>query len=285
MQDFDAQAAAFGARIEDELKSGTLNFPTSFDATLRIKKLVDDPDSSLDNIARAVMAEPVLSARLVRIANTIAMNPYGRKIDDVANAVRRVGLSAVRSVAFAVSAEQLAQDHRSRNMRIIASGLWMHSVDVACWAHAIAKDVKTVPADTALFAGMMVDIGQFYLVSRASEFPAMESNIDRFSEFVAIWSDPIGRAILENFGLPDLVLDAYNYEDPYGGAWPPTTLSDVVFTATLACETPNPFDSLLGGRRGRWESLLADPMPVERLDALMKDVREGRQEMLAAISG
>ncbi len=285
MQDFDAQAAAFGARIEDEIKSGQLNFPTSFDVTLRVKKLADDPDSSLGEIAKVVSAEPVLSARLVRMANTVAMNPYGRTVDSVNAAVQRVGLAAVRSLAFSVAAEQMAQDHRSRNMRIIASGLWMHSVDVACWSHAIARDVKTVPADTALFAGMMVDIGQFYLVSRASEFPAMESNIDRFGEFVAIWSDPIGRAILEAFGLPDLVLDAYNYEDPYGGNWPPATLSDVVFTATLACETPNPFDSLLGGRRGRWESLLTDPMPVERLDALMADVREGRQEMLSAISG
>lgn len=285
MQDFDAQAAAFGARIENELKSGSLNFPTSFDASLRIKKLVDDPNSSLDAIARVIMAEPVLSARLVRMANTVAMNPYGRTVDDVGTAVRRMGLSAVRSVSFAVASEQLAQDHRSHNMRIMASGLWLHSVDVACWAHAIAKDLKTVPPDTALFAGMMVDIGPFYLVSRASEFPAMENHIDRFTEFVEIWSDPVSRAILKNFGLPDLVLDAYNYDHASGGTWPPKTLSDVVFTATLACETPNPFDSVLGGRRGRWESLLSDDMPIERLDALMEDVREGRQEMLAAIAG
>ena len=285
MQDFDAQAASFGARIEDELRSGSLNFPTSFDASLRIKRLVDDPDSSLEDISKVVKAEPVLSARLVRLANSVALNRSGHTIDDVGTAVQRVGLNLVRSLAFSVAAEQLAQDHRSRNMRIIASGLWMHSVDVAAWSHAIARDVKSVKPDTAMFAGMMVDIGQFYLVSRASEFPAMESNIDRFGEFVAIWSDPIGGAILESFGIPDLVLDAYNYEDPYGGTWPPQSLSDVVFAATLACESPNPFDTLLGGRRGRWESLLTDPLPVERLEALKKAASDGRHEMFAAIAG
>lgn len=285
MQDFDAQAKTFGARIEQELRSGELNFPTSLDVTLRIKRVADDPEASLADIARVVSVEPVLSARLVHLANSALMNPYGREVDNVATAVQRVGLAQVRSLAFSVAAEQLAKDDRSRNMRIIASGLWMHSIDVASWAHSIAREVGTVPPDTALFAGMMVDIGQFFLVSRASEFPAMEGNIDRFAEFVSIWAEPVGRAVLETFGLPDLVVDAYNYDDPYGGVWPPQSLFDVVFTATLACESPNPFDNLLGGRRGRWESLLTSSVPVERLEAIKASARQGRLDMLSAISG
>ncbi len=285
MDDFDKQAADFGELIEAELKSEKLHFPTALDVTLRIKRLADDPDSSLQDIAKVVAAEPVLSARLVRIANSAALNPSGRAIDNVATAVQRVGLATVRSAALAVAAEQLAGDQRSRNMKIIASGLWMHSVEVASWAHSIAREVKTVSADSALFAGMMIDIGQFYLVARASEFPAMEQNIDRFGEFVSIWSEPIGRAILELFDLPETVLDAYTYADPSGGVWPPKSLFDVVFAATLACETPNPFDSLLGGRRGRWESLLDDEIPITQLDTIKAAAKAGREEMMSVIAG
>lgn len=285
MQDFDAQAGAFGARIEKELKSASLNFPTSLDVTLRIKRMADDPDVSLNQIATLVSAEPVLSARLVKMANSALLNPYGREITSVSAALQRVGLSLVRTLALSVAAEQLASDDRSLAMREIAAGLWRHSVDVASWAHAIAREVGGVQPDTALFAGMMVDIGQFFLVARASEFPAMASDVDSFGEFVSIWSEPVGRAILESFGLPDLVLDAYNYEDPYGGEWPPRSLSDVVFTATLASETPNPFDTVLGGRRGRWESLLESSMPIERLDAIKLAATEGRNAIHAAMAG
>ena len=59
----------------------------------------------------------------------------------------------------------------------------------------------------------------------------------------------------------------------------------MVFTATLASETPNPFDTVLGGRRGRWESLLESSMPIERLDAIKLAATEGRNAIHAAMAG
>lgn len=286
MHDFEAQSQAFSQQIEAELDDGRLNFPTSLDVSLRIKHLADDPDSSLDQIATVVRAEPVLSAKVVRMANAVLLNPYGAQVADVNTAVKRIGLAALRCLAFAVAAEQLAQDHRSKNMRLIASGLWMHSVDVASWSYAIARHLRTVNPDTAMLAGMMVDIGQFFLLARASAYPALEENLDRFAEFVAVWNEPVGRAILEVFELPEDVLDAFEYENPYGGSWPPASLGDVVLVATLAAETPNPFDAVLGARRRPelFESCIAS-IGKDKLDALLAEARAGKQEMLAAVCG
>ncbi|HRP98000.1 MAG TPA: HDOD domain-containing protein [Rhodocyclaceae bacterium] len=285
MHDFDSQLAAFSERIEHELLEGRLNFPTSLDVSMRIKRLADDPESSLDDIARVVRAEPVLSAKAVRMANAVMMNPYGPQITSVVDAVRRIGLASLRCLAFAVSAEQLAQDHRSHNMRLVASGLWMHSVDVACWSHAIAREVASAPPDTAMFAGMMIDIGQFFLLARATDYPAMESNIDRFAEFVGLWNEPVGRAVLEVFDLPASVLDAFDAENPYGGSWPPADLADTVFVASTASDVPNPFDNLLGMSRPGLAGIGATGIDEQRLGELLATVRAGRQEMLAAVCG
>src|SRR5690606_24603694 len=159
MQEFEQQALAFAAQIEEELQEGRVNFPTALDVSLRIKRLADNPESTLDEIAAVVKAEPVLSAKAVRMANAVLLNPYGTPVTAVNDAVKRIGLSALRCLAFAVAAEQLAQDHRSRQMRLVASGLWMHSVDVAAWSYAFARHLRTVSPDTAMLAGMMVDIG------------------------------------------------------------------------------------------------------------------------------
>lgn len=284
MQEFEAQTQAFSEQIEAELEDGRLNFPTSLDVSLRIKRLADDPDSSLDSIAAVVKAEPVLSAKVVRMANAVLLNPYGAQISDVNTAVKRIGLAALRCLAFAVAAEQLAQDHRSKHMRLIASGLWMHSVDVASWSYALARKLRTVNPDTAMLAGMMVDIGQFFLLARSSAYPALEENLEQFSEFVAVWNEPVGRAILEIFELPEDILDAFEYENPYGGSWPPASLGDLVFIATLAAETPNPFESVLGirNRPELFESCIAS-IGKERLEALLEDARAGKHEMLAAV--
>jgi HD-like signal output (HDOD) protein len=285
MELFEQQAEAFSQRIEQEILEGRLNFPTSLDVSMRIRKLAADPKASLDDIAQVVQAEPVLSAKTVRMANAVMMNPYGTPITNVKDAVSRIGLSTLRCLAFAVSFEQLAQDHRSRNLRLVASGLWMHSVNVACWASAIARELKVSQPDTALFAGMLVDIGQFFLLARATDYPAMESNIDRFAEFVNTWHQPVGRAILEALSLPDSIVDAFRYEDPYGGSWPPKDLADVLFIAAMASETPNPFDNLLGIHR---PSLLESGIPgvdTDTMADLLASAESHRRALLSTVCG
>jgi len=286
MHDFEAQELAFGDRIEEELDRGQLSFPTSLDVSLRIKRLADSSASTLDEIANVVRAEPVLAAKVVRMANAVALNPFGPPTSNVHDAVGRIGLSALRCLAFAVAAEQLAADHRSRNLRLVASGLWMHSVDVAAWSYALARELKVANPDTAMFSGIMVDIGQFFLVARAADYPALEINLDRFAELVATWSEPVGRAILEVFELPDLVLDAFDYENPYGGSWPPADLADLVFVASLAAETPNPFETLLGIKR-RPALLDISTSGVDRavLSALLERAKIERQHVLSAVCG
>lgn len=286
MDDFELQLAAFSTQIEQELAERRLSFPTVLELSLRIKQLADDPDASLHDIAAAIRGEPVLSAKTVRMANTVLLNPFQAKINSVNDAVARIGLAAVRCLAYAVAAEQLAKDHRSPRMRLIASGLWLHSLDVASWAYALASHLKIGSADSALLAGIMRNIGQFYLLAKASDFPALERDLDRFAEFVAAWDQPIGRDILEIFEIPESILDAVDESNLYAEAWPPSDLNDLLFIATLAAETPNPFETLLGNTR-RPDLLKACLAGVEEdeVESVFKAAREIKDEILAAVCG
>ena len=283
MQNFEIQAQAFAERIQEELAEGRLNFPTVLDVSIRIKKLADDPDSTLDQIASVVKAEPVLSAKVVRMANAVAMNPYSVPVTSVNDAVRRVGLSALRCLAFAVAAEQLAQDHRSKSMRLIASGLWMHTVEVAAWAYALARKLRVVNPDQALFAGMMVDIGQFFLLARASAFPALEQNLPLFGEFVMKWNEQVSRAILEIFELPEEILDALQNEQAYGGHWPPAVLSEILHLARIACKSANPFSEMSSAQADASLASGESSIAPETIEELLESVKTERDQILAAI--
>jgi HD-like signal output (HDOD) protein len=281
MQDFEAQTRAFAGQIETELEAGHLNFPTSMDISLRIKDLADDPDSSIDDIVAVVRAEPVLSAKAIRMANAMLLNPYGAHITSLNQAVRRIGLAALRCLAFAVAAEQLTQDHRSPPLRQMAAQLWRHSIDIASWSYAFAHHLRTVNPDTAMLAGLMVDIGQFLLLSRVSAYPALEGNLTRFAEFVSVWHEPISCSVLEAFELPDDIIDALDYENAYDGEWPPANLRDTVRVAMMAAETPNPFDTLLKITL----PLEIEGIDNERLEALLEKALPGKQSMVDAICG
>jgi HD-like signal output (HDOD) protein len=280
MQDFEAQTRALAAQIEQELEEGHLNFPTSMEISLRIKQLADDPNSSVDDIVAVVCTEPVLSAKVIRMANAMLLNPYGARITSVNNAVKRIGLAALRCLAFAVAAEQLVQDNRSPLLRKIATDLWRHSADIASWAYAFAHHLRAANPDTAMLTGMMADIGQFFLLARVTSYPTLESNIDRFFEFMAVWKDPISRSVLEAFELPSDIIDALDNEAFCEEGWPPQTLHDIVQAAILASSAPNPIKSKKPSAHD------GDPwFDPQQFSALLDATRSGKDSMLNAIYG
>lgn len=283
MEEFQSQIDAFAEQVQQELREGVLSFPTVFDLSLRIKALADNPDSSLAEIASAVKAEPVLAAKVIRMANTLSMNPYRGEISGLKEAIARIGLSTLRCLAFAVAAEQLARDHRSRQMRLVATGLWMHAIDVASWAFAFARERDRPNPDGAMLAGLMLDIGQFYLLARAARYPALEGDMPRFAELVTLWDEPVRTAVLEAFDLPEVIIDACAADPMAHSAWPPETMGDLVFLATLAAEAPNPFDTLLGSTR-RPELLATSLGDIDRdaFQALVDTARATRHELIAA---
>lgn len=282
MPDIDAQIQAFSEKLDEELREGALSFPTAWEVSRRIKELADRHDSSLEDMVAVVRAEPVLSAKVVSMANTVSRSSFARPITNVSDAVRRIGTAALRCLAFAVAAEQLCRDNRTVAVRLIASSLWLHAVDVAAWSYALSRKLKVANPDTAMFGGMMMSIGQFFLVSRVAECPALEADTARFSEFVTQWQEPVAHALLQAFELPESLVESVRPQQAYTGAFPPATLSEVLTFSSLVCEAPNPFVTMTGE-----PCHLADTPGIDRdsLAELLDSVRADRQQIFAAVRG
>ena len=94
---------------------------------LRVRKAIDDPDCHIDAAAKLVAAEPLLSARVVAMANSVAYNRAGREITDVRTAVVRMGFRTVRSLATALVTRQMAGGPASPGSQELAAKLWEHT--------------------------------------------------------------------------------------------------------------------------------------------------------------
>ena len=104
--DLKAQRFQMLEDIAKEL-SGEVVFPTYFDAVLRLRKVLQDPNETIGGIATAVSLEPLISAKLLHLANSVAFNPQGNQVVDLKSAVSRLGLNAVRSAALSIVMAQL----------------------------------------------------------------------------------------------------------------------------------------------------------------------------------
>jgi hypothetical protein len=215
--------------IAGEAQRGELAFPTSVDATLRLQRALSDPECHLDSAARLVEAEPLLAARTVAIANSVGFNRAGRDVTSVGAAVQRVGFRTLGALAAAVIVRQLAGQIADPALRAKADQLWQHSAHVAALARVIAVRVSGVDPDTAMFAGIVHEVGGFYLLSRAAGFPGL---VDDFAdEWIEHGEVAVGRGVLLRLGVPAPVTGAI--EALWNGlrALPPETLGDTLLLA------------------------------------------------------
>ena len=233
-------AFQFLQAIAADLGRQKVTFPTLSRATIKIRTVLGQPDLDADRLAQVISTEPLLAARLVQMANSAALNPGGRPIGDVRNAILRVGIVAVKSVAVAVAMEQLRADARSPAFQPFAEAAWRHSIDVAAVAFVLAKRLSRINPDEALFAGLVHDIGHFYLLSKAQNYPELQRDPGELQAILAEWHPSIGRAVLHEFQLSEGVLDAVAEHENAHYRMPLRSLPDLVTLSNLVCGATNP---------------------------------------------
>lgn len=160
-------------QIAEEASRGDLVFPTNTALMLKIRQSLDDPNCSVDQAARLIQAEPLLSARSVAVANSVVYNRMGREVVDVKTALNRIGFATMRSLVMALLTRQMAGAPSSPKQKQMADLLWEHTAHVAALARVIAKRVTHQNPDVAFFAALVHKIGGFYMISRAKDFPAL----------------------------------------------------------------------------------------------------------------
>ncbi|MCC2957154.1 HDOD domain-containing protein [Massilia sp. IC2-477] len=198
---------AFGY-IAAQAARGDITFPTSVNAVLRLQLALDDPDCHVDEAIRLVLSEPQLAARTVALANTAAYGSGagGMQVTNVRAAVLRIGYRRLRGLVAALMVRQFGHRIADPILRAKAEQLWTHSAQVAALAHSVARHVTRVDPDTALFAGIVHEVGGFYLLSRADEFPGLlEDDTDRWGVLV---EDVAGAEIMRKLDIPADVAEA-----------------------------------------------------------------------------
>jgi putative nucleotidyltransferase with HDIG domain len=150
---------------EDLVKdiSGLVTLP---DVYLRINRLVDDPNSSSTDIARAVSQDASFTVKLLKLANS-AMYSFPSTVDTVAKAVTIIGTAQVRSLALSLSVASSFEG--LPNDLVSMRNFWKHSLLCALAARQLCKEARRCDADALFTAGLLHDIGELIIFNRLPE--------------------------------------------------------------------------------------------------------------------
>ncbi|MBP8868169.1 MAG: HDOD domain-containing protein, partial [Propionivibrio sp.] len=183
--------------------SGDVNFPTCLDAAMLVRNTLRDPLADLQLVVRAISTEPLISSKLLKLANSVSYNPSGKPITDLQLAVARLGFEIVRTTSLAVAMDQMLKSKNLTTYDQISHAAWRHSMQVAAIARVLARRIGRINADEAMLAGLVHNIGIFYLLYRAAEYPEYRDDQPAMLELLAGWHESIGESLLHILGMPE----------------------------------------------------------------------------------
>ncbi len=160
---------------------------------LKLQNLINDPESELEEIARLIETEPVLSGRLIKLANSVLYGGGREKSVDLSSTVMRLGVKMIMDLAYTLQLTNMFNQFKSFDQY----KFWMHSMAVACLTQALSKKVDLPLEEKAesYVCGLMHDLGIVvfeYLIP--DEYYAFVQSID--SEEV-----PLETLEREQFGI------------------------------------------------------------------------------------
>ncbi len=271
---------AFGY-IAAQARRGELVFPSSVNAAFKLQLALGNPDCHLEQAIKLVLAEPLLAARIVALANSAGFNPAGGAVTSVRAAVMRVGFQNLYTLAAATVVRQFGSRIIDPALRAKADQLWQHTAHVAALAHVIARQVTGVNAETAMFAAIVHEVGGFYLLSRADEFPGLLD--DDPENWIEAGEELITREVLKKLAIPEAVGSAIEALRDGMLTIPPATLLDTLLLANQFAPVASPLDRSTGERLAQSDSALDLFIDSEMLGSILEESAEELQSLSAAL--
>ena len=196
-------AFEFIRSLAGELSGGKVDLPSFPEIAVRVRRILSDPKSTLEQIVRVVGSEPALAARLLRISNSASLNRSGRPVTDLRTAINRIGYNMVRSASISFAMSQIRNSNKVAGLEHHLQDLWQCGTRVAALAYVLARTCTRVNPDEALLTGMMHGIGKLYVLTRATDHPELFADTDTLDAIIREWHPSIGKAILENWEFPE----------------------------------------------------------------------------------
>ncbi len=150
--------------IENLVKTGLPPLPSSI---VRLTNLLNDFSVSQHKIADAISLDPVISSRILSLANSPIYALHGT-ITNLTEAVTVVGNNAISEQLLVCG----VSDAFGRKILDSPTGrtIWIHSLATALTASGICRSAKMRGADEAFSCGLLHDVGKLILLRADAPF-------------------------------------------------------------------------------------------------------------------
>jgi HD-like signal output (HDOD) protein len=278
----DALKAQRFQMLEDIARelAGPVVFPTYFDAAFRLRKELQNPELPVARMATIVSLEPLVASKLMQLAGSVLYSPDGTPPRNLQAAIGRLGVELVKTTALAIAMNQLLRSKDVVLFSELTRTLWEHTLKTAAAARVLARAHTRINPDEALLAGLVHDLGAFYMLYRVAQYPELRSRPDTVRHLIIQWHEGIGVSLLSALGMPEGIVDAtIDHDQPRLLQETVRTLGEVLYVANI-----------LGGAESGWipsdspEQVQQEALLRAQYSTLLPDVEADARVMQSVFS-
>lgn len=187
------------------------------DSFIRIKELVDDERSTIDDISDVILVDPALSATILKLANSSFFN-YPGKIDTISKAVLVLGITEVYNLVIAYfttdAFKSLSADPE------YLEDFWERSVDCALLLSFLGEHVRVAHPERLFILGLLHNIGELIVKQFLPEKLLLckvdnptESLVAKQHELLNFTFGDCSSELLKLWQLPFSLIEPIRYQD------------------------------------------------------------------------
>lgn len=186
-----------------------------FSSVHRLQRLMGDPQSNLADLSLLITSNPLLSAKVLQIANS---SYYGmeQKINSISHAIMIIGMVNIKAILYQEAVLQALNEKSFRN-NAAALAIWQHSNYASIYSSYLHYLFEGLNMGTLFTLGLLHDIGKLIMLKLPPVAGALEAIAEgtgapaTFAEEerrFGINHALVGQMALQHWGLSPLIVNS-----------------------------------------------------------------------------
>lgn len=184
--------------------------PTTYS---QLNDLMNDPNSSADDISAVINTDPALATRLLKVVNS-PFYGFPSQINTISRAITIIGTRELIHLVLATSV--INSFSGIPNSLINMDEFWRHSLACAIASKQLALECGQRPAERFFLAGLLHNIGSLVIYQSMPELAREAINSSKFGNEVIYLSEQrvigfdhteVGQALIKAWRLPTSLED------------------------------------------------------------------------------